>query len=296
MNKLLNTFTNAIVREIGRNIGKAASNKLLGDAHSTPYRRVGEKTSSKQSVSKSRGVTDDGSGGRKSGNAISRGILGYRPVGSVSESNNEVIVSVTGSENHLDKLISTVQIKGEIATFNSAQNIYNAYFQLVQEALNDSKLNESEIGYLIDQYYRAKNKLNEISKALIELNAHDKSEMVVEKIISMNDFMKEVDNNFEKSSLVKKEVDKRPLKFFGIAIIIALVLTIYSIAVYFSEVLFLTPKGKWIFIVSTLFVYSTCWIYYGIYDTAKKKVLTHNIEIDRLYKLKEKLTEAANSL
>tara|TARA_B110000238_G_scaffold172190_1_gene190517 strand:- start:1566 stop:2402 length:837 start_codon:yes stop_codon:yes gene_type:complete len=35
------TFTNSIVREIGRNYGKAASNYLLGDKHSTPIRMVG---------------------------------------------------------------------------------------------------------------------------------------------------------------------------------------------------------------------------------------------------------------
>ena len=35
------TFTNSLVREIGRNYGKAASNYLLGDKHSTPIRMVG---------------------------------------------------------------------------------------------------------------------------------------------------------------------------------------------------------------------------------------------------------------
>ena len=34
------TFTNAIVREIGRNYGKAVSNSLMGDSHSTPVRMV----------------------------------------------------------------------------------------------------------------------------------------------------------------------------------------------------------------------------------------------------------------
>ena len=35
------TFTNAIVREIGRNYGKAISNSLMGDSHSTPVRMLG---------------------------------------------------------------------------------------------------------------------------------------------------------------------------------------------------------------------------------------------------------------
>jgi hypothetical protein len=45
------TFTNSIVREIGRNYGKAASNSLLGDRHSTPIRMVG----GNQDVSRKRG-------------------------------------------------------------------------------------------------------------------------------------------------------------------------------------------------------------------------------------------------
>ena len=35
------TFTNAIIREIGRNYGKAISNKLMGSNHSTPIRVAG---------------------------------------------------------------------------------------------------------------------------------------------------------------------------------------------------------------------------------------------------------------
>lgn len=38
---LAKSFTNAIVREVGRNYGKAISNSLLGDRHSTPHRLVG---------------------------------------------------------------------------------------------------------------------------------------------------------------------------------------------------------------------------------------------------------------
>ena len=38
---LAKTFTSAIVREIGRNYGKAVSNSLMGDSHSTPVRMVG---------------------------------------------------------------------------------------------------------------------------------------------------------------------------------------------------------------------------------------------------------------
>ncbi|MDC0126044.1 hypothetical protein OAI15_02130 [Flavobacteriaceae bacterium] len=37
----MSTFTNALIREIGRNYGKAISNSLLGDAHANPVRIVG---------------------------------------------------------------------------------------------------------------------------------------------------------------------------------------------------------------------------------------------------------------
>ena len=42
---LASTFTNSIVREIGRNYGKSISNNLLGDSHSTPVRMVGGSSS-----------------------------------------------------------------------------------------------------------------------------------------------------------------------------------------------------------------------------------------------------------
>jgi hypothetical protein len=42
---LANTFTSAIVREIGRNYGKAISNSLMGNSHSTPVRVVGDSLS-----------------------------------------------------------------------------------------------------------------------------------------------------------------------------------------------------------------------------------------------------------
>jgi hypothetical protein len=38
---LAKTFTNAVTREIGRNVGKSISNSFLGDSHSTPVRMTG---------------------------------------------------------------------------------------------------------------------------------------------------------------------------------------------------------------------------------------------------------------
>ena len=108
---MIDVFTKAIVREIGRNFGKTASNILLGDSHSTPYRWV-------SNVKRGAAVLGASSGGYK-----------YK--------------------NQLDRLIRTFQIKGKLATFNSAQNIYNEYFKLVEEANADNNLSLSEVSYLL---------------------------------------------------------------------------------------------------------------------------------------------------
>lgn len=41
------TFTNAIIREIGRNYGKAISNRLMGNSHATPVRVNGQGSASR---------------------------------------------------------------------------------------------------------------------------------------------------------------------------------------------------------------------------------------------------------
>ena len=92
---LASTFTNSIVREIGRNYGKSISNNLLGDSHSTPVRMV-------------RGGQTDIT--RKRGRIY---------------------------ENKLDEYLQKFSIKGATATFNQGQNIFNAYFELAEEALPD---------------------------------------------------------------------------------------------------------------------------------------------------------------
>ncbi|WP_242155320.1 hypothetical protein [Aestuariivivens sediminis] len=111
-------------------------------------------------------------------------------------------------ENQLDRLIRTFQIKGELATFNSAQNIYNEYFNLVKEANADDDIDPSEAVYLIKQYYRTAEILNKISIALKEMGAQEKSQVVIEKVINLNEFMKSLDENYE-------EVKKEKLKEFN---------------------------------------------------------------------------------
>ena len=40
----MSTFANAVIRQIGRDLGKVVSNQIFKDSHSTPYRRVGTST------------------------------------------------------------------------------------------------------------------------------------------------------------------------------------------------------------------------------------------------------------
>ena len=47
-------FWNSLEREVGKNTGKAISNFIFGDAHSTPYRRVGARASSSPAKSQRR--------------------------------------------------------------------------------------------------------------------------------------------------------------------------------------------------------------------------------------------------
>lgn len=42
------SFTKAVVRQVGRDLGKVISNQVFKDAHSTPYRRVGQQSRSRQ--------------------------------------------------------------------------------------------------------------------------------------------------------------------------------------------------------------------------------------------------------
>ena len=83
-------FVKSVVREVGRNYGKAISNSLLGDRHSTPVRMVGS-----------------------SGNTITQ-------------------ASKRGYKNSLHKICKTWTIKGHVATFNVAQNMYKSFFDLVE--------------------------------------------------------------------------------------------------------------------------------------------------------------------
>ena len=160
-------FVKSVVREVGRNYGKAISNSLLGDRHSTPVRMVGS-----------------------SGNTITQ-------------------ASKRGYKNSLHKICKTWTIKGHVATFNVAQNMYKSFFDLVEEAQKDG-LELVEIIDLMEDYVMMRNQLNKVRQALIQLEKPD----LERKIDDMDDNMLEFWFELE-SGLVIPDIGERPNGFFS---------------------------------------------------------------------------------
>ena len=157
-----NTFTNAIVREIGRNYGKAISNSLMGNTHSTPI-----------SVTSSNSI-------KKSG--------GYK------------------YETKLDEYLEKFEVKGVVATFNSGQNMYNAFFELVSNAKDDNQISLYEISYLAEKVVDTTKGLIKVENALIELGDKDKAEIISQKKTDLYEFLEELDNG-----LIVDELSVTPL-------------------------------------------------------------------------------------
>jgi hypothetical protein len=160
-------FVKSVVREVGRNYGKAISNSLLGDRHSTPVRMVG------------------------------------------GSSNTTTNTSKRGYKNTLHKICKTWTIKGHIATFNVAQNMYKSFFDLVEEAQQDG-LELIEIIDLMEDYIMMRNQLNKVRQALIQLEKPD----LESKVDNMDDNMLQFWFELE-SGLVVPDLGERPKGFFS---------------------------------------------------------------------------------
>ncbi len=142
------TFTNSIVREIGRNYGKAISNSLMGDSHSSPVRVSGASSASK---------------GEK-------------------------------YDSKLDAYLNKFEIKGKTATFNQGQNMFNAFFELVEEAKVDGEIDLFEINYLTKKVVDTTKGLNKVEAALRELGDDKNAELIAEKKTDLYEFVEELDN------------------------------------------------------------------------------------------------------
>ena len=146
-----NVFVRSVVREVGRNYGKAVSNSLLGDKHSTPIRVVNHLGAN--------------TGGRN-----------YK--------------------NQLEKICKTWQVKGAIATFNVAQNMYKSFFDLVEESQSDGIIDVNEILDLMENFSMMRPQLKKVELALEQLDKKDLANKVDELDDSLFDFFVELNNGF----------------------------------------------------------------------------------------------------
>ena len=146
-----NVFVRSIVREVGRNYGKAVSNNLLGDKHSTPIRVINHLGAN--------------TGGRN-----------YK--------------------NQLEKICKTWQVKGAVATFNVAQNMYKSFFDLVEESQSDGVINVHEILDLMENFVMMRPQLKKVEVALEQLDKKDLAQKVDELDNSLFDFFVELNNEF----------------------------------------------------------------------------------------------------
>ena len=147
-----NVFVRSMVREVGRNYGKAISNSLLGDRHSTPVRLVGRQLGS-------------GTAGRN-----------YK--------------------HQLEKICKTWTIKGHSATFNVGQNMYKAFFDLVEEAQADGVVDASEIIELMQSFVDMRKQLMKVIDALKQMDKPDLAKKLDQLDTNIFEFFIELNKGF----------------------------------------------------------------------------------------------------
>lgn len=151
-----NVFIRSVVREVGRNYGKAISNAALGNKHSTPVRVVEDRP---QHLGAS-------SGGRN-------------------------------YSNQLHKICDTWTIKGPTATFNVAQNMYKSFFDLVEEANADGRIDLKETHDLMKNFVMMRKEMNKVRDALLQLDKPNLEEKVNEMDDNLLEFWYSLAENME---------------------------------------------------------------------------------------------------
>ena len=122
----MSTFVNAVIREIGRNYGKAISNSLLGDKHANPVRLV----------SKQRNL-GAGTGGRNYPNKLEKLLATYEIKGhtatfNVAQNMVNYYMDLV-EEAQADGVVSLLETKYLIDMFKKC----NKQFQRISTALED---------------------------------------------------------------------------------------------------------------------------------------------------------------
>ncbi|MCC5917064.1 MAG: hypothetical protein JJU02_07020 [Cryomorphaceae bacterium] len=157
--KLGKNFVNSMVREVGRNYGKAISNTLLGDRHSTPYRRVGSQK-------------------RQSGEQIHTAGPAARK-----------------RMNKLENIIRDFTRKTtESSILTQALNIYDEYFNEVSEARqNGGAIDLSEALFLVEKSQDVIRLISNSIEQLQIINKTDKIPLLEEKATEIRDFIMGID-------------------------------------------------------------------------------------------------------
>ena len=136
--------------------------------------------------------------GRNYGKSISNSLLGnshstpVRVVGGYLGAGS----STRGYKHKLDKLCKAWQVKGATATFNVAQNMYNAFFELVEDAQADGNVDVSEILQLMVAFVDMHKQMVKICQALEDLNKKDFAEKAEQLDNHIMYFFIEINNEF----------------------------------------------------------------------------------------------------
>ena len=212
---MIEVFTKDVVKDMGKNVGKAASKKILDDLHS---------------------------------------IMGIRWVVSFSSNNTcDVLGFKVGEykyDNKLDRLIENFKFIGKGATIKAGHNIYNTYFSLVDKTYKDGVLGIEEVEFLVWQYHRTVSVLYTISMGLIESGDEGESLIVINKILLMQEFMSVLDKNFICNPVIEEKSDNILLKTIFFSAVITLVMFVFFIPIWLLEVLsisMLTKNLLWVF-------------------------------------------------
>lgn len=157
--KLGKTFVRSMVREVGRNYGKAISNHMLGDKHSTPYRRVGQ------------------SGG-----------VAAQPQYTAGSSARKRM-------SKLDKEIRDFTRKTtERSTVSQALNVYDAYFEEVEEARrNGGAIDLAEAMFLVEKSHDVRRLILNSIEQLQILRKTDNVPLLEEKAEDVQVFVDGID-------------------------------------------------------------------------------------------------------
>jgi hypothetical protein len=137
--------------------------------------------------------------GRNYGKSISNSLLGNSHSTPVRVVGGHLGASTGGRDynNELEKICKTWTIKGHIATFNVAQNIYKSFFDLVEEAQADGDVDINEILDLMKNFVMAHKEFGKVHTALEQLGKNDLAEKVDEMDTNIFEFFDELNQGFE---------------------------------------------------------------------------------------------------